>query len=266
MGDEMKRMLRLFAGYVRCNLAAGMAYRGAFLIQVFGMILNNSAFIVFWLILFDRIGGDIKGYSFQDVMFLWSLASAGYGLAAVTLGNSTHLSQAIYSGELDIYLLQPKPVLLNFAASRMSISGWGDLGYGLLLFAFTQPLSVSGIALFIAFTVLLAIMLTVVRVFYHSLTFFLGNAEEFARTASELMLSFMLYPGSIFKGPTLWLLHSLVPVALVSYLPARIINEFDPLLFGAVVLADLVFVFIAAGVFRLGLHRYESGNRIGTRL
>ena len=265
----LKKLIKttvLVIHYLRFNLSAGMAYTASFLLQVFGMALNNSAFILFWLILFERIGDDIKGYSFQDVMFLWSLAASGFGLAAVIMGNASHLSQAIYTGELDVYLLQPKPVLINFVASRMSISGWGDLGYGLVLFAFTQALSPARIALFIAFSVLLALVLTALRIFYHSLTFFLGNAEEFARTASELMLSFMLYPGSIFKGPTLWVLHSLVPAALVAYLPVRIINEFDPLLFGAVVLADLVFVFAALGMFRLGLRRYESGNRIGTRL
>ena len=148
----------------------------------------------------------------------------------------------------------------------MVISAWGDLGYGILLFAFTQPLSVMRIALFIIFSLLLALVLTSMRILYHSLTFFLGNAEEFARTASELMLSFVLYPGSIFKGPTLWLLHSLVPAALVAYLPARLINDFDPVLFAVVVLADVIFAAMAWGLFRLGLRRYESGNRMGTRL
>ena len=266
MLQRLAKTASLMMHYFRFNLSAGMAYTTSFLVQVFGMALNNSAFIVFWIILFDRIGGDIKGYDFQDVMFLWSLAAAGYGIAAITMGNAAHLSLAIYSGELDVYLLQPKPVLPNFVASRMSVSAWGDLGYGIVLFAFTQPLSVTRIALFAVFSILLAVVLTSVRIFYHSLTFFLGNAEEFARTVSELMLSFILYPGSIFKGPSLWLLHSLVPAALVAYLPARLINGFDPLLFGAVLVADLAFVGLAVGLFRLGLRRYESGNRMGTRM
>ena len=266
MVNRMAKTISLMMHYFRFNLSAGMAYTTSFLVQVFGMALNNSAFIVFWIILFERIGSDISGYDFQAVMFLWSLAAAGFGIASVFMGNATKLSQAIYSGELDVYLLQPKPVLPNFIASRMVISAWGDLGYGILLFAFTQPLSVMRIALFIIFSLLLALVLTSMRILYHSLTFFLGNAEEFARTASELMLSFVLYPGSIFKGPTLWLLHSLVPAALVAYLPARLINDFDPVLFAVVVLADVIFAAMAWGLFRLGLRRYESGNRMGTRL
>ncbi len=52
-------VLRLMAHYFRFNLSANMAYKGSFIIQVFGMALNNSAFIIFWYFLFQRIGGEI---------------------------------------------------------------------------------------------------------------------------------------------------------------------------------------------------------------
>ncbi len=61
-------------------------------------------------------------------------------------------------------------------------------------------------------------------------------------------------------------LHSLIPAALVGYIPARVFEEFDPVLAGIVVPADLAVVAAAAGLFKLGLRRYESGNRMTTRL
>jgi ABC-type uncharacterized transport system permease subunit len=90
------RLAGLFGHYVRFNLSAGMEYRASFVMQVFGMALNNASFLVFWMILYDRLG-DIRGYGFQDVMFLWALSSAGYGIAAVFMGNSYFLSRAIYN-------------------------------------------------------------------------------------------------------------------------------------------------------------------------
>jgi ABC-2 type transport system permease protein len=230
------------------------------------MALNNMAFIFFWLIIFRRIGGDIGGYGFQEVMFLWSLAAAGIGLATVTMGNASHLSRAIYTGELDVYLLQPKPIIPNFVASRMNVSGWGDLIYGVFLFIFTQTLSLPHIALFVMFSLMCALVFASIQIFYHSLTFFLGRAEEFAQTVTGLTISFVLYPGSIFRGPVRWLLHSLIPAALVAYIPARLFNRFDPLLFAAVAAADAAFAVLAVFLFRLGLRRYESGNLMGTRL
>lgn len=257
---------RLFRRQIGFNLAAGMEYRASFITQVVGMMINNSAFILFWLILYGRIGTTIQGYSFGDVMFLWALSATGFGMAAVFLGNAPSLSRTIYTGELDVYLLQPKPVLPSFLASRMSVSGWGDIAYGVVLFACTQPAAPGRIALFAAFSVLMAGVLTALRVLYHSLTFFLGNAEDFAGTASEIVLSFMLYPGSIFEGPVNLLLHSLVPAALIAYIPAELFRAFDAGRMALLVAADLLAAGAAWGLFTLGLRRYESGNRMGTRL
>lgn len=252
--------------YMRFNLAAGMEYRASFVVQVFGMVLNNSAFIIFWLILFEKLDSPIRGYAFTDVMFLWALAAAGFGLAGVTMGNAGNLSRIVYSGELDVYLLQPVSVLPNVVASRMSVSAWGDLAYGFILFAATQPLTPLHIGLFLVFTVLAAIVFTSLRILYHTLTFFLGNAEAFAGMASEVVLSFVLYPGSIFHGPTLWLLHSLLPAALVAYIPARLFHTFDAGTFALLIAADACIVVAAWLLFTLGLRRYESGNRMGIRL
>jgi ABC-2 type transport system permease protein len=150
--------------------------------------------------------------------------------------------------------------------SRTWIAGWGDILYGFSLFFITQPLTVAGIALFVLFSLLMATVLTAVRVLYHSLTFFFGNAEAFAGLAGELMISFMLYPGGIFKGGASVLLHSLVPVALIAYIPAELFVNFDWLLLGIVLGADALLVAAAVLVFRAGLKRYESGNLIGARM
>ncbi len=256
---------RLFGRYQATHLAAGMEYRAAFLTQVFAMIVNNSAFIVFWLILFDRVG-TIRGYDFDAVMFLWALSATGFGMAAVFFGNSSHLSQIIYNGELDVYLLQPKPVLLNLLMSRSHVSGWGDMAYGMILFFATQSITVGHLVLFFLFSVLFALVLISMRVLYHSMTFFLGNADEFAARASDVVVSFVLYPGTLFKGPVLLLLHSLVPAALAAWIPFEIFRDFDATKLGLVIGADLLVAGIAYGVFCLGLRSYESGNRMGARL
>ena len=257
--------LRLLGHYLRFNLAAGMEYRASFITQVLGMVLNNASFIVFWLILFEQLG-DIRGYGFREVMFLWALSAAGYGLAGVFLGNAGGISRAIMLGELDVYLLQPKPVLPSLLASRMSVSAWGDILYGVVLYAVTQPVAVGQAALFLLFSVLFCLVLTAVRVLYHSLTFFLGNAEEFAGTASELVLSFALYPGSIFEGPSTLVLHSLVPAALVAWIPIGLFQSFSWGRLAALLGADALVVGAAVLLFRLGLRRYESGNRVGARM
>jgi ABC-2 type transport system permease protein len=260
------RIATLFLHYVRFNFAAGMEYRASFLFQVLGMALNNTAFIIFWMILFNRIVTDINGYGFNDIMFLWALAAVGYGIAAVFFGNSFYISKIIYNGELDVYLLQPKPVVVNLLLSRMVLSGWGDIAYGVVLFALSQPINPQSIVLFGVFSLLMAIILIALRIFYHSLTFFLGNAEEFATTASDLIIGFMLYPGSIFQSPATLVLHSLIPAALAAWIPIEIFRDFDVAKLAVLIAADCLILMIALGTFRLGLRCYESGNRMGTRV
>lgn len=258
--------LRLFGHYVRFNLRAGMEYRTSFFVQVFGMIVNNGAFAIFWLFLFQRIGSTIRGYDFSDVMFLWALSSAGFGMSVVFLGNASMISRIIYRGELDVYLLQPKPILPNLLASRMITSGWGDLAYGLMLFVLTQRLRLEEIALFLLFAILMCLVFTALRVIYHSFTFFLGNAEDFANMATEVTLSLTLYPGSIFEGPVKIALFTLFPAGVVAYLPAELFRSFELGHLLLVIAADAGFVVVAFVVFLRGLRAYESGNRMGTRV
>ena len=251
--------------YIRFNLKSGMEYRVAFITQIFGMILNNASFIAFWAILYSRIE-DINGYGFREIMFLWALAATGFGLCQILLGNWNHLSRIIYQGELDVYLLQPRAVLPSLLISRMVISGWGDLAYGIILYILTQSISLPGIALFIVFSLLFGILFISVSIIFHSLTFFLGNAESIAALATEAMISFTLYPGSIFKGVTKGILMTVIPTVWAAYIPVELYREFNISRFFAVLGIDIAFLIAAVTIFRIGLHFYESGNRMNTRL
>ena len=267
------RALRLLGRYFRVNLAANTAYPIPFAIQVVAMAANNAMFIAFWAILFEAIGAPIGGSTITDVMFLWAVAAAGFGLGAMVCGNSAHLSRIIYQGDLDVYLTQPKPVLPNLLASRMSVSSWGDLLYGLGLFAVSQPLTPGSIGLFLLFVLLAAGVLVAVRVLYHSLTFLLGNAEDLAGLGSEQIITFSLYPGTIFDAPVVAvILHTLIPAALVAHLPADLFRAvargtgLDWGLLAVIIGGDAALIAASCAVFALGLRRYESGNRIGARI
>ena len=263
---ETFKIIKLSAYYIRFNFMSAFEYKISFFTQVIFMALNDAIFLIYWMVLFKKIGTTINGYGLKEVMFLWSVVAVGFGASVIIFGNSNFISKIIYSGELDTYLLQPKSVLLNVLSSRTILSGWGDFIYGLVLFSFSQEATLKSVLLFFVFSVLVVIVFTSVRVFYHSLTFFLGNAEELAQTSSELVVAFSLYPGSVFKGPESWLLHSLIPAGLVAYIPAELFRKFNLTGFAVLVFSDLIILLISVLFFHIGLKRYESGNRIGARL
>ena len=182
-GWRWARTLRLIGHYFRVNLAANTAYPGPFAIQVIAMAANDAMFLAFWVILFEAIDAPIRGYSFTDVAFLWAVAAAGFGLGAIVCGNAAQLSRIIYQGDLDVYLTQPKPVLPNLLASRMSVSSWGDLLYGVGLFAFTQPLTAPSVGCICCSRSWPPACSPLCAVLYHSLTFLLATPRTWQGSA-----------------------------------------------------------------------------------
>ena len=261
----MDEKISLVGQYLKFNLKAAWEYRAAFFIQVFGMMLNNASFIIFWAVLFGH-RSEIGGYGFEQVMFLWALAAFGFGMAEVFLGNWMNVSSIIFRGELDVYLLQPRNVPLNLLSSRMKISGWGDVLFGLGLYFLTQRLSIGSVALFFYCSALAGIIMAAVNLFYQSLTFYVGRAEEIAHLSINSMLSFSTYPGGLFTGGVRLLLTTLMPVVWIAYIPAELSMEFSWIRLLQLTLADGAILLVCLGFFYLGLRKYESGNLMGTRL
>jgi ABC-2 type transport system permease protein len=260
---SIRAYARFFAASFRANLRAAMEYRANFLIQVFGMMINNAAFIVFWSFLFAKTG-TLGGYRFEDVMFLWALSSSAFGLGNVLFGNARQLSELVRQGDLDVYLLQPKDVLFNALTSKTIVSAWGDFAYGFVVLAFLG-FDPARCLLFALFVISGALVFTGVFVISESLSFFLGSSAGITGAATEFILSFSLYPEGIFPSGMRWVFYSLVPSGFIVFLPLRVFRSWSPGLAALVLAGSVAYAVFAAGFFRVGLRRYESGNRVGTR-
>jgi len=262
---EVKKHIKLIFRYFTFNLSALAEYRTSFLVQVFGMALNNASFAFFWWVLFDKIGTGIGGYGFRDVMFLWAVASTGFGIAHVFFANMNSISSMIITGELDTYLLQPKNPLINSISARMSATSWGDVLYGIVLMALIkasgQMWLMFGISIFTA-----ALLITSIAVVGHSLTFYFGNMEAVGRTLWEFTITFSIYPETIFKGPVKFMIMTVLPIGFITHIPLRLVHDFSWgtffLLFGVTAMYGL-FAFV---LYMNGLKKYESGNLIITRM
>src|SRR5689334_23719986 len=108
------------------NFRAAAALRGAFVMQVVFMVVNNLTFFVFWWVLMRRVP-DLRGWRLGDIQVLFGVVAAGFGLTVTLAGGVRHLGRFIDEGELDTLLTQPKPVLLYALGLRSQASGCGDL-------------------------------------------------------------------------------------------------------------------------------------------
>lgn len=262
---EVKKHLSLIWLYFKFNLASSMEYRTSFIIQVFGMMLNNLTFIFFWWVVFGK-AGLIAGYSMKDVMFIWALASSAFGFAHIIFGNMTNVTNIIINGELDTYLLQPKDVYINVLCSRTVISAWGDLLYGIILFLVVYGLNPAHFLLFLSFVLFGGLLFGSIRATAETMTFFVGNASAISRLVTESMISFTLYPDGIFKDSVRWLFYSIIPAGFIVFFPLKILKEFSLLNLGILIFIDMAYIIFGYWLFRKGLKRYESGNLITTKL
>ncbi|MBN1963094.1 MAG: ABC-2 family transporter protein [Anaerolineae bacterium] len=262
---QASREARFVLHLVKLNLASNMEYRVSFLSQVFGMMINNGIYFVFWLLFFDRFE-EIRGYQMDEIFMLFAVITFSYGLAYTFAGNATRVAELIAQGRLDYYLALPRPVLPHLVFSRMGQSTIGDLTFGVIAYLFTGRFDLPSLALFVVSSLLVAVIFIAFAVTIGSFAFFLGNASLLSRQLMNVLLTFSLYPFGLFQGVVRLILLTLVPAAFVGAVPVQVVQAFD---LGALALlagVTCLMVCVMLGMFRLGLRRYESGNAMNVNL
>jgi ABC-2 type transport system permease protein len=243
---------------------AAMAYRGAFFLQVFGMILNDAMLLFFWWMLFNRIP-TLRGWELKEVMMLYGIVAFGFGFGNVVFGNSFLVARVISSGNLDYYLALPADPLVHTLVSRMSFSAWGDIVFGLGVYLVAGPGGWLQLPLFLVLGLMAGLILVAFSVLVGSLAFWTGSADNLASQAINALLTFGLYPMDIFPGGVRVLLYTLIPAAFVGSMPAKLLSDFSWGRLGILVAATSGILLAARFVFSLGLRRYESGNLVTVR-
>jgi ABC-2 type transport system permease protein len=266
MMSNLKAELTFLRALVSLNLASAMEYRASFISQILGMFINNGIYLVFWLIFFNQFG-PVRGYAMDDVYLLFAIVAFGYGLAFMFAANvGPNLAYLIAQGRLDYYLVLPRNLLLHVIFSRMSVSTIGDLTFGLLIYLLTGRLHPLDVLLFGVSAVLAGAILVGFGVISGSLAFFIGNARYVSEQMSNAMLTFALYPNTLFSGLARLLLYTLLPAAFVGAVPVEIVRGRDGwLLLGLLGVVVLVWG-MATAVFYLGLRRYESGSALNVNV
>jgi viologen exporter family transport system permease protein len=244
------------------NVKATLMLRGAFVMQVVFMALNNLTFFVFWWALMRRVP-VLRGWRLADIQVLFGVVAAGFGLGVTLAGGVRYLGRLIDEGELDTLLTQPKPVLVHALGLRLQASGFGDLLSGIAFIGYSGQ--VSWRALPVVLLAILASALVVVAsgIVFFSLAFWLGNVDTLARQLWELLITFSLYPEPLFGGALRLILFTLLPAGFVGYLPARLVHSPSVALALLLAAAAGMYLAVAALVFERGLRRYASGSRFG---
>ena len=256
--------VRFACALVATNVKATFALRGAFWLQAAFMAANNVVFFTVWWIFFDRFE-EIGGWRIADMTALYGTVALSFGVSVVLFGGTRDLARTISDGDLDPFLTQPKDPLLHAAGSRSMASGWGDMASGTALIAASGYLQPATAAIAVVGALCGTVVFTATAVLFHSLAFWMGPVNDWARQMWEFVIAFSVYPQSIYGTFLRVVLFTLIPAGFIGYLPVTLLRDFSLAALGATVGGAVAFAALAALEWRRGLRRYASGSRFGVR-
>lgn len=251
--------LKFLLAIWKTNLQSAMEYRASFLSQMIGMMLNNFIYFAIWIIFFNRFQ-DVRGWGVNDMYLTFGVLASAFGLVSVLFGNAFMLSDIISKGRLDYYLSLPKPVLIHTIASRTIASGMGDFTYGFISYAMSGYFSWDGLLRFILAMLLAATVFAAFLILTQSLAFWFGMMNNFSNLVLNALLTFGIYPITLFDNYAKLILFTIIPAAFMGALPADFIRAFTWQTLAELLAGALVFLGLSIFIFQSGLRRYESGS------
>ncbi len=260
---EVKKELRLLFLSTKYNIMKEMINPLSFVLKVLFMMLNNSTFIIQWVVLFS-LKDSFGTYGFKEIMLIWGISSASFGFAFTFFGGSFKIPEYVEEGKLDSYLVQPKSVLLSVVGSYTRISAIGDLLYGLVVGIIFYH-SLKNIILFLLFIITGGIIFACFSIIIGSLAFKYTKTEELSDSIMGMYLSASLYPDSVYGNILKFILYTFIPIGFSVFIPISIILNFNLLKFIVVLLFTILMMILASLAFYRGLKRYSSTNLMSSR-
>ena len=228
------------------------------------MMINNMVFFTVWFLFFHRFE-SVRGWQLGDMAALYGASATSFGLAVIFGEGIRDLARTIVQGDLDAYLTQPKPLLLQVACSQSNATGWGDIVSGIVLFAISGHATWASAPWMVIAPVLGAVVFLSVALCVCSLAFWFGPMEGLAKQFQDFTMLCSVYPSPIFTGVLRPIIFTVLPAGFVSHLPVTLIRDFHWANAGGALLGACVFAATALTVFHRGLRHYSSGNRFGVR-
>ena len=257
--------LKLIFSYFALNLKKEWKYKSSFFMQMIMMILNDAFFIIQWVIVFKLVD-NIGGYGFDETMLLWAISSGGFGISHCFFYGAWKIKDMVYEGRLDVFLTQPKNVLINVCCSSTSVSAIGDIIYAfLVLILIGAP--IHWFLIMVPVMILSGLLYVAIYVIYVSLCFFVKRGDAFAKAAEGTILKAANYPPAIFNTVVKAIFFTAIPTFFYTFVPAQYLflgfNIWWVLGYAGFVALVVTLAFVC---FNKGLKRYNSGSLMGGRL
>jgi ABC-2 type transport system permease protein len=252
-----------FAMYaIKKNIQGSAELRTSFLLNIFGMMVNNTAFIILW-IFFIKSVGVIGGWTALDIVCLQGFTALSYGIIFSFGMGIRKLPDYVSSGAFDRFMLSPKNLLVRVATSAFNASAIGDMAFGIICFViygFLVHITLGQFLLLILLALIsTAIFLSVVIIIFSS-SFFFVDASSASSSLFELFFTPALFHGGAFQGIIRFVFVFLIPSLLIGSLPVEAVREISFSKLALLMVLAVIWAIISMKFFNYAIKKYESSN------
>jgi ABC-2 type transport system permease protein len=250
--------MRALLGTMRTALMEAWSNRRSFWVQASAMVLNDVAWVGFWVLFFHKIG-QVRGWRSDQVMLMFAILATVTGISMGLLCNARKLGQLVADGQLDAVLTLPVDPLAYLLVRRVDTALLGDLAFGPVLFAVAAHPTPQRTVLYLLGSLTGAVVFVSFVVVLGSVTMVAGGRGEQADLGFQALLILASYPLDVFGGLTKLMMFTVIPAAFITGVPVHLVDRFRWATLAGMLGAAAGSALLARVVFRAGLRRYRSG-------
>ncbi len=212
--------------FVKVHFKSQLEYRQAFIMRFVVQLISRSVELLGIWILLNKFE-HINGWTFYEVMFLFSMNLISYGLAGIVFFGPMHdLERLVRTGELDSLLIAPLNPLFHLVGRYFSSVFFGHILLGLVILGISVlnldiGLGAGQIFWFAVVILGAGLLQGAIMLAAGTVSFWLVKSRALVNTVVHGVRSFIVYPISIYDNWIQVVLTLVLPFAFVSFFPAE---------------------------------------------
>lgn len=262
----MVESFRVYTLLARAVVRGQMQYRFGMTTRVIGLVMAYAGSLVNMYFLLQR-SGNLNGWNFGSMIFLFGLAILSWGIVLVTFFHFRDLEEYILSGQFDMFLTRPMPPFLHYMASRFPVFSLAQVLFSTALFAWSTTLtSFHWTPLKVVYLLLTviggAMILGAACILSGCVAFWTGRSSSVYHAVVKPAREMTFYPIDIYPAVLQAVFIWVFPLAFVNYFPAHVfldrVADFPVWVPFLTPLVGALFLMVAYQVWRLGLNNYQG--------